>query len=191
LPTAPNRERLRAALLAEWPSNVEMEETAGSFVLTRTGRADRVTGRVVGGTGPAVLVVHPDGVDAAAADSMVQQLMKSGRRVLMLNPFKAPPIDNKARYFLTFQRSEAAERAQDILTALRWMEQRGDKPEVLGLGDAAVWAAVAGAIAPKAPKLLGSTGSFAGADEEWLRVFAAPGIQWAGGWNAVQALLRE
>ncbi|MBI2688142.1 MAG: hypothetical protein HYX27_17705 [Acidobacteria bacterium] len=190
LPKTPNRERLRAAMLAEWPAQVEAEMAAGSFVLTRTSRGDRVTGKIVGGAGPAVLVVHPRGTADAEADAEVRKLISAGRKVVLLQPFQAPPVGDKVRYYLTFQRSEAAERAQDILTVLRWLEQRGEKPDVLGVEDGAIWAAVAGAMAPKPPKMLGSTGSFSGTDDDWLRVFPAPGIQWAGGWAAVQALLR-
>lgn len=190
LPRAASRDRLRAALLAEWPTNVEAEESAGTFALTRTGRGDRVTGRIAGGSGKPVLVIHPRGVEAAAADPEVRKRIANGERVVLLQPYKALPVDDKVRYYLTFQRSEAAERAQDILTTLRWMDQRGERPEVLGLEEAAVWAAVAAAMAPRPPRLLGSFGSFAGTDDDWLRAFPAPGIQWAGGWPAVQSLLR-
>jgi len=186
LPKVASRERLRSALLAEWPAKVEAEEAGGAFALSREGRGDRVTGRIIGGSGPAVVAVHPGGVAAAEADPEVKKLAAAGRKVILLEPFRAAPVPDKTKYFLTFQRSEAANRAQDILTVLRW--QPG--AEVLGLGDGAVWAAVAGAIAPKPPKMLGSVGSFSGTDEDWLRVFAAPGIQWAGGWRAVQALLK-
>jgi hypothetical protein len=179
LPHKPTRERLLAALLAEWPAKVESEETPASFALTRTGRADRVTGRLAGGKGKPVIVVHPKGTEVAAAHPAVQKLIADGRRVVLLEPYKAPPVDGNVRYYLTFQRSEAAERAQDILTVLRWLGQQGEKPELLGLEEAAVWTKVAGAMAPKAPKQLGSLGSFSGTGEEWLKAFPAPGIQWA------------
>lgn len=181
-----SRERLRWALMAEWPERVESLVGAdGWFVLTRTGRRDRVVGREIEGNGPGVLVVSPGGVVAASADPAVQALVRAGRRVVLLEPFKGRA--ETGRYYSTFQKTEAAERAQDILTALRWV---GAGTEVLGLGDGAVWAAVAGAMAPSGAKMLGSTGGFSGTDEEWKGVFPAPGIQWAGGWRAVLALLR-
>ena len=180
-----SRERLRWALMAEWPERVESLVAAdGWFVLTRTGRGDRVLGREIEGKGPGVLVVSPGGVGLAGSDPKVRALVAAGRRVVLLEPFKGRP---EAGFYSTFQRAEAAERAQDILTALRWM---GAGTEVLGLGDGAVWAAVAGAMAPSGAKMLGDVGGFAGTDAEWMRVFPAPGIQWAGGWRAVLGLVR-
>ncbi|HEU0119682.1 MAG TPA: hypothetical protein VFQ91_04095 [Bryobacteraceae bacterium] len=184
LPASPSRERLRAALLAEWPVKVEASVSAGAFALSRTGRGDRVEGRIAGGSRRPVLVIHPEGTAAAAQDPNVRQWIAEGRRVLLLEPFRQPPVPEKVRFFLTFQRSEAANRAQDILTVLRW----APGAELYGVGDAAVWAAVAAAMAPNPPKLLGTVENFSGTDEEWLKVFPAPGIQWAGGWRAVQAL---
>ena len=179
LPHKPTRERLLAALHAEWPAKVESEETATAFALTREGRSDRVVGRLIAGRGAPVVVVHPKGTEAASTDATVKELIAKGRRVVLLEPYKAPPVSDKVRYYLTFQRSEAAERAQDILTVLRWLDQKGEKAELLGLEEAAVWTKVAGAMAPKAPKQLGSPAPLPQTDDEWLKSFPAPGIRWA------------
>ena len=175
----PTRERLLAALHNEWPANVEAEETATAFALSRTGRADRVVGRQFPGKGRPVIVIHPNGTQAAQAHPKVKKLIAKGRRVLLLEPYKAPPVSDKLRYFLTFQRSEAAERIQNILTVLRWLDQIGQRPELLGLNEAAVWTKVAAAMAPNHPKLLGPNTPLPTSDEEWLKTLPAPGIRWA------------
>lgn len=175
LPRRFSRERLMAALHAEWPETVEAEESAGSFALTRPGRNDRVEGKVLGGTGKPVLVVHPGGIDEAESNAAVKALAAAGRRVLILKPYNAPPVDDRVKYYLTFQKSEAAERAQDILTTLRWLSQKGEKPELLGLEAADTWVRVANAMTPGGAKPTGLPAT----DEEWLRVFPAPGIRWA------------
>ena len=99
----------------------------------------------------------------------------AGRRVLLLAPYQAPPVSEKLRYYLTFQKSEAAERVQDLLTVFRWLEQKGEPPQLIGLEEASVWVQIALAMIPKPvpPAALPAT------DAEWLRVFPAPGIRWA------------
>ncbi len=175
LPASPLRERLLAALHAEWPAAVEAEESNGAFALTRPGRRDRVEGRLIPGRGRPVVVIHPKGVDAAAAHPRVKELTAAGRRVLLLAPYQAPPVSDKLRYYLTFQKSEAAERVQDLLTVFRWLEQKGEPPQLIGLEETSVWVQIALAMIPKPvpPAALPAT------DAEWLRVFPAPGIRWA------------
>jgi hypothetical protein len=55
------------------------------------------------------------------------------------------------------------------------LEQKGERPELIGLEEASVWAQIALAMTPKSvpPAALPST------DAEWLRAFPAPGIRWA------------
>lgn len=179
----PSRERLLAALHVEWPAQVEALQDGANFVLSR-GR-DRVVGRRIGGKVAAVIVIDPAGIDAAAKNPAVAELAAAGNAVYLIEPFRRAMPD-KARHYHTFQRSEASNQAQDLLTALKWLEK--DKPTLLGLGDAAVWVRVAAAMAPAPPRVQGDAGAFAGSDADWQRVFAAPGIQWAGGWDTVKRL---
>ena len=169
------RERLLQTLHNEWPAQVEAEETATTFALTRVGRADRVEGRQFAGKGRTVIAIHPKGIRAAETDPKVMELIAKGRPVILLEPYKAPRMLLKPRHYLTFQRSEAAERTQDILTVLRWRDQKGEKPELLGLEEAGVWTKIAAAMTPKGTKPKGLPAT----DEEWLKVFNAPGIRWA------------
>jgi dienelactone hydrolase len=172
---SPLRQRLMAALHAEWPAAVEAEVTATSFALTRPGKGDRVAGRLVAGEGAPIVVLHPRGADAAAADRRVKELMDKGRRLLILEPYRAPAVPPNLRNYLTFQRSAAAEQAQDILTLLRWLEAKGETPRLLGLEEASVWAQIGAAMSPRQVR----PGKLPKTDEEWLKAFPAPGIRWA------------
>jgi hypothetical protein len=90
--------------------------------------------------------------------------------------------------FLTFNRSDDQNRAQDILTALAWLNQPGTT--VLGLGKAAIWCEFAAAVAPVPVDLHADLSGFKGTDEQFARDFFVPGIQRAGGLKAAQSLLR-
>jgi hypothetical protein len=175
LTRSPLRERLLLTLHAEWPQSVDAEVQGDRFALSRPGRGDRVEGRIFAGKGRPAVVIHPAGLDAAAASEVVKRLVAKGRHVILVKPYHAPPVSDKLRYYLTFQRSAAAEQAQDLLTVLKWQDQQGARPELFGLEHAAVWTQIAAAMQrkPVKPRHLPTT------DAEWLRTFPAPGIRWA------------
>jgi hypothetical protein len=89
--------------------------------------------------------------------------------------------------FLTFNKSDDANRVQDILTALAWLHQ--PETELIGLGKAAVWALFAAAISPAPVELHADISKFAGSDDDFLSALFVPGIQRAGGLRAAGALV--
>src|SRR5262245_33783274 len=79
------REALRSAIGARWPSQVESEIRGNRIVLSRTGKGDRVTGYWAPGKGRPILLVHPaDSVAAAHTDEGARSL-RSGRPVLIID----------------------------------------------------------------------------------------------------------
>lgn len=171
------RERLTVALGTEWPKRVELAGAA----FTRPGVGDRVPMTMVKGKGGAVLQVG--GKAAARGD---------GKTVLAIEPFQTgsavEPRDREGRYFLTFNRSDDALRVQDIVTAVAYLRQLGEKEiTIVASGKAAIWANFAAAVLPEGVKLEAPLGSFAGTDEDFVSSFFVPGIQKAGG---LQAALR-
>jgi hypothetical protein len=90
--------------------------------------------------------------------------------------------------FLTFNKSDDANRTQDILTALAWLKQ--PKSQLIGLGKAAIWCEFAAAVAPVPVDLQADLSSFHGTDDEFAKNFFVPGIQRAGGLNAARTLLK-
>jgi len=187
------REALRYALGAEWPSQVESSIQGNRAVLSRSGKGDRVTGYWVPGKGAPLLVVHSGGSAAALRTAAVAQMVRSGRPTLVLDTFAG----NAARtqklqfddYFLSYNRSVYAERVQDILTAAAYLKaQVGGKLEIAGLGDAGVWCIFAAAVAPVAIDVVADLNGFSGSDEDFRGHFFVPGIQRAGGLDAALRL---
>jgi dienelactone hydrolase len=195
------RERLAYALAADWPSEVLSQVDGGRILLGRPGKGDRIPGIWVKGSNPPVLVVHPDGAEAARRTPEVARLVEAGRAVLMIDAFQTgsavAPRDRSVRNFLTFNKSDDANRVQDILTALAWLNTRlaDDKKRssaplrLIGLGKAAVWCLFAAAVSRQPVDLQADLGGFTGADQDYIDSFFVPGIQRAGGLRAARQLV--
>ena len=172
-----DRETLQVALGTSWPAKVEARVSGTIVELSRAGQGDLVKGTYVKGKGGAVLQV------GGTAKS-------EGRTVLTIEPFPGTARDREARYFLTFNRSDDANRVQDIVTAVAWLRQTGEKDiTVVGTGKAAVWATFAAAVLPEAVKLEAPWGSFRGTAQDFMDSMFVPGIQKAGGLQAALRLL--
>ena len=190
------RRLLRLAIGAEWPNGVTAVTTGEWVALSRPSVKDRVPGIWLGGSGQAALVVHPDGSAAARQSEDVAALIRDKRPVLMIDAFQTgqakEPRQTGVPHFLTFNRTEDQLRVQDIFTALRWLETKGHREvELVGLGNASVWARFAAAVAPLKVKLTAKPVFFNGADTEFVNYFFVPGIQRAGGWKTAMALTAE
>jgi len=190
------RERLAYALMAEWPEQVNAEVKGENVVLSRPGQGDMIPGIWIQGKGPAALVVHPEGAQVARNLPAVVRIVASSRTMLLIDAFQTgsarSPRDRSHRHFLTFNKTDDANRVQDILTALCYLNAKtGGKVELIGLGKAAVWALFAAAIAPVDLKLTADLGDFKGTDEDFLSQLYVPGIQRAGGLKAALELTAD
>jgi len=178
------RERLAASLAAEWPGQVAMEADGDRILLGRPGKGDRIPAIWVKGGNPPLLLVGPDGADAARKTPEAISAIREGRAVLMIDAFQtgraAAPRDRSVRMFLTFNKSDDANRVQDILTALAWLKTPGTT--LTGLGKAAVWCVYAAAAAPERVELRQSAVTDPGD-------FFVPGIERAGGLDAARRVL--
>jgi dienelactone hydrolase len=188
--TGNERERLTLTLAAEWPSHVLSETSGDRIALGREGRGDRVPGIWIKGANPPALIVHSDGAEAARKTPEAAHLIQSGRSVLMIDAFQTGSAvasrNRSARMFLTFNKSDDANRVQDILTALAWLHR--SETELIGLDKAAVWTLFAAAISPEPVELHTDISKFAGSDDDFLSAFFVPGIQRAGGLRAASGL---
>jgi hypothetical protein len=185
------KERLTYALGAEWPASVLTSMEGERIVLGRKGVGDRIPGIWIDGTKPAAVVVHPDGAAAARNTPEVAALLQAKRAVLLIDTFQTgtakAPRDRSHKMFLTFNLSDDANRVQDILTALAWLN--APKTRLVGLGNAAVWCTFAAAVAKQPVDLQADLGSFTGTDKDFSDRFFVPGIQRAGGLKAAKLLL--
>jgi dienelactone hydrolase len=188
------QEALRAAIAAEWPAEWDFNSDGHRMVLGRRGKGDRITGLWYPGKGAPVLVVHPDGARAALRNPRIAALIRAHRPVLAIDPFVSGAARDRKReaddYFLSYNRSDDADRVQDILTALAFLKaQGGGRPELIGLDDAGIWCLFAAAIAPVAVDLVADLNGFSGSDENFHDRFFVPGIQRAGGMSAAMGLV--
>ena len=190
------RDALRYALGAKWPSQVESSVQGNRIVLSRTGKGDRLTGHWVPGKGAPILIVDPAGSVAALSTAAVASMARSGRPVLILDGFAGSAARRRKLesddYFLSYNHSIHAERVQDILTASAYLKgQGGGKLEVLGLGDAGVWCVFAAAISPVPIDVVADLNGFGGSDQDFHDRFFVPGIQRAGGLSTALRLVRQ
>src|SRR5208282_31451 len=138
---APDPERLKLALAADWPEKVLDQRNGDRVVLSRAGAGDRVAGIWHEGSKPAVLVVDADA--AAGQASLKITVFQTGTAVA--------PRDRSHPMFLTFNKTDDAERVQDILTALRWLNQ--DSTKLVCRGKASIWCTLAASVSPKKVQL--------------------------------------
>lgn len=184
------RERMEWVFGAEWPVSVEGGSGAA---LSRAGRGDHVPFNFRRGRGEAVLYIHPDGMAAAQKSEKYYGWSKQQRPILVIDAFQTGTAvakrDESHRHFLTFNHSDDAERVQDILTALKWLTAQSRTPVPVSLdaeGAAQYWALAAAALVPPPAKVkLGFDPKMGGDDAMLAGVFPVPGLQWAGGVEAL------
>jgi dienelactone hydrolase len=158
---------LRHAVAAESPGVDELLESplppgpkAGprDLVVGRRGQGDRVPVRLWAprtGKGKATLIVHPDGVAGTEAHdgSLVEPLRRAGHLVAAIDAFNTGNArarrDTSDRFFTTYNRTDDANRAQDILTTLAWLRRQAGVREVslVGLERAGPWCLLAAGLA--------------------------------------------
>lgn len=188
------RELLSFSLGAEWPEAVVSVGGGERFLLSRADRGDRVPALWIEGTGAPALVVHPEGLETARREPVFAEMRRAGRPVLAINAFQTAsaraPRNRWDRYWLSYNQTDDANRVQDIMTALRFLETHArGVPEVFGVGRAGVWCLFAAAAAPIDVRLTADLDGFAGTDADFLERFMVPGIQRAGGLQTALRLL--
>jgi hypothetical protein len=157
-----------------------------NVVLGRPGKGDRVSAIRIGSGVPSTVVIDPDGAEAAhktaTGSALLLTVFQTGDAVASR--------DRSVKHFLAFNRTDDANRVQDILTALAWLKQQGAQNlRVAGTRKAAIWASFAAAVAPVPVEAVNQPVVFEGRDQEFLDQFFVPGIQRAGGWDAVRRVL--
>ncbi len=168
------RRLLRLALGTEWPKEVTSQSTSGKLVLSRPGVGDEVSAVWKEGKGKVTVVL---GGGSAPAPSLALEVFRTR--------------DHSKSHFIAFNRPDDALRVQDILTALRWLEQKGYQDiEISASGDAAIWCRFAASVSSIKVKLKADVADFHGTDDEFTARFFVPGIQRAGGWQFALDLTR-
>ena len=86
--------------------------------------------------------------------------------------------DLSGKFISTFNASDDANRVQDILTALAFLDrQHVGTPALLAIGKAGAWALFAKTMAPVDVTLSADAASFPCSDDDYLKSLFVPGVQ--------------
>ncbi len=191
-------EAFRFSLMAEFPdpksvvvneeNSVKTREGASrELIISRRGKTDRVSITMYDSPAnkPAhfAIVVAPDNA-APETNSLIRELNKAGLGVMFVRCFPGGrKVPDKIKFFTTYNRTDAANRAQDILTTISYLKGRNPNARlnVVGLGEGGLWALLARGIAPAIDRMVVDVAEFdTSRDEAFTKIVAVPGIRRAG-----------
>jgi dienelactone hydrolase len=183
--------------------------TASKLVIWRPSVGDRIPGVLYRpSTRPipkrVALVVDSNGTAAFCGSQLgtpsplVALLLRRGCAVLSIDPFlvgEARPANwqgrKEFRFFTTFNRTNTAERVQDVLTALAYIKARFPKAEIAvwGRGTAGIWCLLAAGLASQLDALaIDACGLDTSNDESFLGDLFVPGLRRVGDVRAAASL---
>ena len=211
------RERLAFSIMAAPPAADELASDPLStlpngevLVIGRRPQGDRIPAvilrpRRAKPTVAPTLIVHPEGTawvmsSSESLDGFVRALLNRGGAVMGIDAFQTGRAKNTSepskqpdtRFFTTFNRTDNANRVQDVFTALTYLRTTLNSQQVnlVGMGSAGVWTLFAAALAEGPVDLVADLDGFAAdSDEEFERKFFIPGLRKAGDFRAAAVLL--
>jgi hypothetical protein len=212
------RVALRNSLLAREPSRDEVKAwplgradaprfAVAKMLIGRKRLGDRIptwllAPREAKARGAATLVVadagHAELIDAdrPAAGALVSALLATGQRVLVADCFltgdAAGERKRDVKFFDTYNRTDLAERVQDILTAVAYLRARPEvtRINVIGLGDAGLWCLLACGLAQKLGRVAADAARFdTSNDDEFVERLFCPHLRAAGDFVTAAALI--
>lgn len=181
-----------------------------TLVFGRRAEGDRIPGAILvparARDAAPVLVIHPEGTSWALAssetrDGLVTQLLGDGRKVAVADVFqtgRAVSGRDVARagrraeaYFTTFNRTDDAERVQDVLTAVTYFRARFNRDDMVLVCTAGTgqWCLVAASLAGPELPLMADMAKFDPTDDnEFVAKLFIPGIRRAGDFRAAAVM---
>ncbi|MFA4028570.1 MAG: hypothetical protein GDYSWBUE_000580 [Candidatus Fervidibacterota bacterium] len=94
------------------------------------------------------------------------------------------------QFFATYNRTDDAERVQDVLTALAFLKSRYGRVHIVGFGISGLWALLAKAISGFDGKIAADAAQFdASNDDEYVKRLYIPCLRRVGDFRAVLALI--
>ncbi|MCZ6680064.1 MAG: acetylxylan esterase [Candidatus Poribacteria bacterium] len=201
-----------ADLNVEQFGSIEKSEfTAHRLLIGRNGVGDQLPAmlfspKAAGEKRPATLIVHPEGkahlIDPETGDAMrlIVDLLAAGQSVLTVDVFLTgehqsadgkTERDDSVRYFTTYNRTDAALRVQDILTALAYLTGKAEVSAVnlVGIGEAGLWSLLAAGFAD-ADRIVADVNAFeSDNDAAYLQSLPVPSIRRAGDFRTAGTLV--
>lgn len=144
------------------------------------------------------VVAHSEG--KAESETLVSLLLQKGHQVLAIDCFDTgehigPPESadrlTRHKFFDTYNRTDAANRVQDIVTALAYARSRKAGPvNLIGVGDAGLWCLLARAFAGDVDRTVVDAGAFDSTnDRAYVEKLYAPSLRRAGDFRTAAALI--
>ena len=187
------RDRMQATLGVKWPDTVQTLFARNRLLLT-TGHGERIPAQWVPGTpnGRGVLIVNPDGSEAARKSAFGHELILRGAPALMLDVYQTgaarAPVTMRAGDVLTFHRTDDEYRVQDILTGIAWLHERTHNVRLHCNGRASAWCLLAASVSPVPVTLDVEAVKIPLSDDDLKKMVYVPGLQRAGGLRVAQML---
>jgi dienelactone hydrolase len=193
-------EAFRYSLMAEYPDPKDVISgkaqttrvsgaTREDFVISRRGKEDKIFVTLskpasTQASDPLVLLVTPETANATSANSLIESLNKAGHGVMLIRTFPGErKIPDNVRFFTTYNRTDEANRVQDILTAIAYLKGRYPSAQlsVVGTGQAGLWALLARGLSPAIDRMVVDVAEFdSTSDEAFVKSLPIPGIRRAG-----------
>ena len=212
------REWLSLATMAELPAAEKLQSEVTDtmrngevLVIGRGDRGDRIPAvllrprRTRAWVNP-TLIVHPEGTSwvlssSESLDGLVNGFLKRGGVVAGIDAFQTGRAreerdeseinDQRRRYMTTFNRTETANRIQDVLTAIAFFRERLETSNInlVCPGEAGAWCFFARALAGDGIRLIADLGAFESYDDaEIEKKLFIPHIRRAGDFRGAAVL---
>ncbi len=153
------------------------------------------------------LIVHPEGTawtlsSSESLDGLVRGLLERGGSVAAIDVFQTAQArdtrdiagagNSAEKHFTTFNRTDSANRIQDVLTAIIYFRTRFNVREInlVGIGEGGIWSLFARVLADEGIRLIADLDQFdAGNDAEFDSKMYIPHIRKAGDFRAASVLV--
>ena len=190
-----------------FPTTYQANLSAKHLVISRKGVGDTIPAILFSpepqvGHDPVVLIVHPEGkgklIDAETGEPshLITDLLSADRKVLLIDVFGTGEHEDYERpedtsFFTTYNRTAAALRVQDIVTALRCFTGRGDVSEVnlIGIGEAGLWGLLAAGFTDVKNVVIDAAEFDNNSDDAFLEHLPIPSIRRVGDFRTAGTLV--
>ena len=190
-----------------FPTTYQTNLSARHLVIGRKGVGDTIPALLFSpepqvGHDPVVLIVHPEGkeklidVKTGEPSSLITDLLAADRKVLLIDVFGVGEHNDYERpedtsFFTTYNRTAAALRVQDIVTALHCFTGRGDVSEVnlIGIGEAGLWGLLAAGFTDVKNVVIDTDGFDNSSDDAFLKTLPIPSIRRVGDFRTAGTLV--
>ena len=154
------------------------------------------------GHDPVTLIVHPEGKEklinseTGEPSSLITTLLSNDQKVLIIDVFGKGEHGNYERsedtgFFTTYNRTTAASRVQDIVTALHCFTNRDDVSgvNVVGIGEAGLWSLLAAGFTEVNNVVVDVAQHDTNSDSAFLETLPIPNIRQVGDFRTAGTLV--